>query len=393
MTPPFDPTLVPQGDPSATAPLPVPDRDVLVPLTEMPLTQTDTLVGGSPTTPQRVPVIPGYANLKLIGRGAVGAVYRATQVKLNRVVAIKVLLGQAFASPEDESRFRAEALTVAQIQHPNVIQIFDIGDDAEMPFLAVEYLEGGTLETRMTGTPMPIGDALRMVYQIARGVGAAHSKGVIHRDLKPANILLTAEGTPKVADFGLAKQLGAESQTMTGAVLGTPAYMAPEQAAGQLRQLSPRTDVYALGVILYQCLTGVAPHRGDSILQTLERVRTEVPLPVRYHRAEIPTELEEVVARCLRKVPAERYATADALADDLARFASLLNKARLVQAKPPRDGTLMMLALFAGIVALAILGWIMARDAGWFNKTPTGPINIPQSPAAPARGDGRLPTP
>ncbi len=388
MTPPFDPTLVPRGDPSATAPLPVPDRDVLV-----PLTQTDTLVGGSPTTPQRVPVIPGYANLKLIGRGAVGAVYRATQVKLNRVVAIKVLLGQAFASPEDESRFRSEALTVAQIQHPNVIQIFDIGDDAEMPFLAVEYLEGGTLEQRMTGTPMPIGDALRMVYQIARGVGAAHAKGVIHRDLKPANILLTAEGTPKVADFGLAKQLGAESQTMTGAVLGTPAYMAPEQAAGQLRQLSPRTDVYALGVILYQCLTGVAPHRGDSILQTLERVRTEVPLPVRYHRAEIPAELEEVVARCLRKVPAERYATADALADDLARFASLLNKARLVPAKPPRDGTLMVLALLAGIVALAILGWIMARDAGWFAKTPTGPIDIPQSPTAPPRGNGRPPMP
>ena len=388
MTPPFDPTLVPQGDPSATAPLPVSDRDVLV-----PLTQTDTLVGGSPTTPQRVPVIPGYANLKLIGRGAVGAVYRATQVKLNRVVAIKVLLGQAFASPEDESRFRAEALTVAQIQHPNVIQIFDIGDDADAPFLAVEYLEGGTLETRMTGTPMPIGDVLRMVYQIARGVGAAHAKGVIHRDLKPANILLTAEGIPKVADFGLAKQLGAESQTMTGAVLGTPAYMAPEQAAGQLRQLSPRTDVYALGVILYQCLTGVAPHRGDSILQTLERVRTEVPLPVRYHRAEIPAELEEVVARCLRKVPAERYATADALADDLARFAALLNKARLVQAKPPRDGTLMLLATLAGIVALAILGWIMARDAGWFDKTPPRPINIPQSPAAPPRGNGRLPTP
>ena len=178
MTPPFDPTLVPQGDPSATAPLPVSDRDVLVPLTEMPLTQTDTLVGGSPTTPQRVPVIAGYANLKLIGRGAVGAVYRATQVKLNRVVAIKVLLGQAFASPEDESRFRAEALTVAQIQHPNVIQIFDIGDDAEMPFLAVEYLEGGTLETRMTGTPMPIGDALRMVYQMdGEGFGSCSNEG------------------------------------------------------------------------------------------------------------------------------------------------------------------------------------------------------------------------
>jgi serine/threonine protein kinase len=374
MTPPIDPTILPPKAPSATTPQPVRDGDVMV-----PLTQSDTLVSAPSTTPQRVPVIPGYENLKLIGRGAVGAVYRATQVKLNRPVALKVLLGQAFASPEDEARFRAEALTVARIQHPNVIQIFDIGEDSEVPFLAVEYLEGGTLEQRLTGQPMTIPDALRLVYQIARGVGAAHVKGVIHRDLKPANILLTAEGAPKVADFGLAKQLGVESNTMTGSVLGTPAYMAPEQAAGQLRQLSPRTDVYALGVILYQCLTGVAPHRGDSILQTLERVRTEVPLPVRYHRQEIPDVLEEVVSRCLRKAPAERYATADALADDLARVANAWNKARLSPAKPPREATLALLAVFAAIAALVLFGWYLARDAGWFTPAPRGPIDIPQS--------------
>ena len=386
---PIDPTLVPQADPSATGTPPtVSDHDDAV-----PLTQTDTLVGSVRTAPQRLPVIAGYANLKLIGRGAVGAVYRATQIKLNRLVAIKVLLGQAFATPEDHARFHSEAMTVAQIQHPNVIQIFDIGDEADVPYLAVEFLEGGTLEGKMTGTPMRIPDALRMVYQIARGVGAAHAKGVIHRDLKPANILLTADGIPKVADFGLAKQLGAESQTMTGAVLGTPAYMAPEQAAGQVRQLSPRTDVYALGVILYQCLTGVAPHRGDSILQTLERVRTEVALPVRYHRSEIPPELEEVVSRCLRKAPAERYATADALADDLARVAGQWTKGRIAQPKPAKDATLGILAFIAGILALGLLGWYLARDAGWFDKPPTGPVELSPSRGTPATGGGNLPAP
>jgi len=389
MTPPIDPTLLPQSRPTAAPrPIPRPAGEDVVPLTE-----TDTMTNGVPTVPQRVPVIPGYTDLTLIGRGAVGAVYRATQVKLNRPVAIKVLLGQAFSNPEDEARFRAEALTVARLQHPNVIQILDIGEDTEVPFLAVEFMEGGTLESRMTGKPLSIPDALRMVYQIARGVGAVHAKGVVHRDLKPANILLTADGVPKVADFGLAKQLGAEALTMTGAVLGTPAYMAPEQAAGQLRQISPRTDVYALGVILYQCLTGVAPHRGDTILQTLERVRSEVPLPVRYHRADIPADLEEVVSRCLRKRPAERYATADALADDLARVAADWTKGRLATPKPPRDTTLGLLALCAGIVALVLLGWYMARDAGWFDPPARAPFEVPADTAPAPTGSGRLPSP
>jgi serine/threonine-protein kinase len=335
----------------------------------VPLTQSDTMVSASPTTPQRLPHIPGYADLRLLGRGAAGAVYRATHVKLNRPVALKVMHGQAFASDEDHLRFRSEALTVARIQHPHVIQIFDVGDETAIPFIAVELMEGGTLEQKLAAGPLSIAETIRLVFQIARGVGAAHAQGVIHRDLKPANILLTADGLPKVADFGLAKQLGAEGMTMSGAILGTPAYMAPEQASGNIRQLSPRTDVYALGAILYQCLTGAPPFRSDSIAKVLERVRMEVPLPVRYHRPEVPEQLDELVSRCLRKNPSERYATADAVADDLARLMAEWRKVQLAPAKPKGGAALGTFAVVAAVVALALLGFATLRDAGWFDTS------------------------
>jgi serine/threonine protein kinase len=266
--------------------------------------------------------IPGYEISAAIGRGAMGVVYRARQIKLQRLVALKVLVGRSHASQEDVARFNSEAITIAQIQHPNVMQIFDVGEYNGFPYLAAEYVDGGTLENKMNAGKMAIAETIRLMYQIARGVGAAHSKGVVHRDLKPSNILLTADGVPKVADFGLAKQLGPENTTMTGSVMGTPAYMAPEQAAGQSRRIGPQTDVYALGVILYQCLTGDVPLKGDSLLETLERIRDTEPIAVRNLRADVPEEVEEICERCLKKIPTERYPSADSLADELGKIAA-----------------------------------------------------------------------
>ena len=176
--------------------------------------------------------IPGYEVLATIGRGAMGVVYQARQTSLNRTVALKVMLAGSHASDEDRARFRTEALTVAQVQHPNVIQIYDVGEHDGIPFLAVEYVGGGNLQQWLAGKPMSVPGAVRLVYSVARAVAAAHAKGIVHRDLKPANILLTADGVPKVADFGLAKQYGATNYTATGSLIGTPQYMSPEQAAG-----------------------------------------------------------------------------------------------------------------------------------------------------------------
>jgi serine/threonine protein kinase len=174
-------------------------------------------------------VIPGYEILATLGRGAMGVVYKAKQVSLERVVALKVLLGGSHASDEDRARFRTEALAVAQLQHPNVIQVYDVGEYDGVPFLAVEYVGGGNLQQYLGGKPLSVPGAVRLVYAVARAVGAAHAKGIVHRDLKPANILLTADGVPKVADFGLAKQSGATNYTATGAIIGTPSTCPPSR--------------------------------------------------------------------------------------------------------------------------------------------------------------------
>jgi eukaryotic-like serine/threonine-protein kinase len=266
-----------------------------------------------------------------------GVVYRAKQIKLQRLVALKVLVGRSHASKEDVARFNSEAVTIAQIQHPNVMQIFDVGEYNGFPYLAAEYVDGGTLESKMTNGKLTIHETIKLMSQISRGVGAAHSKGVVHRDLKPSNILITADGIPKVADFGLAKQLGPENSTMTGSVMGTPAYMAPEQASGQGRRIGPQTDVYALGVILYQCLTGDVPLKGDSLLETLERIRDAEPVPVRELRNDVPEEVEAITERCLRKVPSERFPSADALADELEKISAGWESIRTnISSKPTR---------------------------------------------------------
>jgi serine/threonine protein kinase len=202
--------------------------------------------------------LPGYEVLEEIGRGGMGVVYKARQVKANRLVALKVILSGAHASAEERARFLAEAVAVARLQHPGIVQVFEIGEHEGRLFFSLELCEGGGLDRKLGGTPLAPREAAALVEQVARAVQAAHEKGIVHRDLKPGNVLFAGGGAPKVADFGLAKKLEEQGKTATGAVIGTPSHLAPEQAAGR-KDVAPAADVYALGAILYECLTGRPP--------------------------------------------------------------------------------------------------------------------------------------
>ena len=267
------------------------------------------------------PAIPGYEILKELGRGGMGVVYQARQIRLNRPVALKMILGGTHAGSQARERFLVEAEVVARLRHPNIVLIYQIGEHEGHPFLEMEYVEGGSLSARQMGAPMPPRDAAALVESIAEAMGTAHREGIIHRDLKPANILLTAEGVPKVADFGLAKLIGSDSGvTQSGAIIGSPSYMAPEQALGKIRELGVSVDVYALGAILYECVTGRPPFRGATPTETIFLVRsTEVLAPSRL-MPRIPRDLETITLKCLEKDPVRRYAGADALAADLKRY-------------------------------------------------------------------------
>jgi serine/threonine-protein kinase len=263
---------------------------------------------------------PGYEVLEELGRGGMGVVYKARHLRLNRVVALKMILAGDLAGPEALVRFLHEAEVVARLRHPNIVQIHGVGEHEGRPYVELEYVEGGGLDRRLDGTPRPAREAARLVEQLARAIDHAHRLGVVHRDLKPANVLLCPDGTPKVADFGLAKCLAADpGLTGTGAILGTPRYMAPEQAAGETKAVGPAADVYSLGVVLYELLTGRCPFRGTTPLETLEQVRTLDPVPPRSLRPGLPRDLETVCLKCLEKDPARRYADAGALAEDLRR--------------------------------------------------------------------------
>jgi tetratricopeptide (TPR) repeat protein len=267
-----------------------------------------------------LPNIPGYEVLGRCGQGGMGEVYQARDVRLGRLVALKMIFAQ-HASGQHLTRFKAEAQTLARLQHSHIVQIFEIGEHDEKPFLALEFLEGGTLADRLEGKPQPPTAAARQVETLARTMHAAHQQGIIHRDLKPSNILLTRDGQPKISDFGLAKQLDEDSTlTRSGALLGTPAYMAPEQAMGDIKAVGPAADVHALGAILYEMLTGRAPFRGSSVMDTLDMVRSLEPLPPHRLQPDIPRDLETICLKCLEKSPAKRYVSALALAEDLERF-------------------------------------------------------------------------
>jgi WD40 repeat protein len=266
-------------------------------------------------------VFPGYEVVDRLGAGGMGVVYRARQLALNRVVALKVIRAGVHASAEERKRFAAEAEAIARLQHPNIVQVHEVGDCADLPFFSLEFVEGGSLAQRLDGTPQAPRQAAALVRALAGAMQAAHDKGVVHRDLKPANVLLTADGTPKVSDFGLARLLDSDGgQTQTGARFGTPSYMAPEQAVGQAREAGPAADVYALGAILYELLTGRPPFRAATAMDTMHQVVTADPVPPSRLTAKVPRDLETICLKCLHKQPARRYASAADLADDLGRF-------------------------------------------------------------------------
>ncbi|TXT36892.1 MAG: protein kinase family protein [Planctomycetota bacterium] len=347
----------------------------------------DTFARAATTDPiTGLPTVPGYEVLELIGRGGMGVVYKARDVKLHRLVALKMVSAGDLASPEMLERFRAEARAVASLQHPNLVQIHEVGEHLGRPYLAFEFVSGGGLDQRLRGMPQPPRAAAQLIKTVAHAIQFAHSRAIIHRDLKPANILLSGDGgeergegertllptganavarmptseqspsttlprpdagvratgeapdrtlqlpssltpppsslpTPKVSDFGLAKHLeNEEQQTRTGAILGTPSYMAPEQATGRSDAIGPATDVYALGAILYEMLTGRPPFRAPTVIETLDQVRSLEPVSLRGIQPNVPRDLETICLKCLQKEPSRRYESAGALADDLDRF-------------------------------------------------------------------------
>jgi WD40 repeat protein len=286
------------------------------------------------------PAVPGYEVLEILGQGGMGVVYRARHRALDRVVALKMLLAGGHARRDELARFKAEAEAIARLQHPHIVQVFEVGEHEGQPFFSLEYVDGGSLADRLDGTPLPAREAAELVVTLARAVHAAHEKGIVHRDLKPANVLLSfsrdPEGSasgappsgsrlngaiPKITDFGLAKRLeGGAALTQSGAVVGTPTYMAPEQAAGRVREVGPAADVYALGVILYELLTGRPPFKAETPMDTVLQVLTGEPVAPTRLQPKLPHDLDTVCLKSLEKEPGKRYASAMALADDLDRW-------------------------------------------------------------------------
>jgi tetratricopeptide (TPR) repeat protein/tRNA A-37 threonylcarbamoyl transferase component Bud32 len=264
---------------------------------------------------------PDYELLSFVGQGGMGVVYKARDIHLRRVVALKTITEFQTATTDQLARFLDEAHTAARLQHPNIITIHSVGAHQGRPYFALEFVDGGDLKRRLASGPMAPRAAAELVETLAKAVHAAHQSGIVHRDLKPANILLTADGIPKVTDFGLAKLVGGDSgRTRSGEVIGSPSYMAPEQAEGQARDAGPPADVYALGAILYETLTGRPPFLGASALETVRLVTSSEAVAPRRMRNEVPKDLETICLKCLQKEPTKRYASASALADDLRCF-------------------------------------------------------------------------
>jgi WD40 repeat protein len=278
--------------------------------------------GAEPRTVELPPVsrVAHYELIEEIGRGGMGVVFKARDIRLGRVVALKMILGGALARPEDLQRFENESAATAQLQHANIVALYEVSAYENQPYFSMEYISGTSLAERAALGPLPGPRAATYLEATARAVDYAHSRGIIHRDLKPGNILLDENDQPKVTDFGLAKLIATDSgQTRTGAVLGTPSYMPPEQAAGR-RDLGPAVDIYSLGAILYELLTGKPPFAGATPLATINLVAEQEPLSPRLLNPAVDVDLETICLKCLEKDPYRRYPSAGALADDLRRF-------------------------------------------------------------------------
>src|SRR5262245_37399059 len=318
--------------------------------------------------PAGLPRVPGHDVQGVLGHGGMGVVYKAWHQRLHRIVAVKMLLAGDYARPQELERFLREAETVAGLRHANIVQVHEAGDVDGRPYFTMEFVEGGSLAQELAGTPQPAGQAASLVATVAEAVHAAHQRGIVHRDLKPGNILLTADGTPKLADFGVARRLeGAAGLTQSGAPLGTPSYMAPEQAEGKTRDVGPATDTYALGAILYELLTGRPPFRAETATETLRQVVSQDPAPPSRLNAAVPRDLETICLKCLHKEPPRRYASAQALAEDLQRYGRgepiaarpagrLERLARWVRRHPAAAG---LLAALSVLFATTVIGGIL----------------------------------
>jgi hypothetical protein len=321
------------------------------------------------------PVIPGHQILGVLGKGGMGIVYKARHLEFNPLVAIKMIRLENERDEEALARFLPEARAVARLQHPNIVQIHEICMNSASPYFSLEFVEGGSLDRKIaaSGAQRPRA-AAELVRKLALAVQHAHDRRTIHRDLKPANVLLTADGTPKITDFGLAKQLDQESgRTQNGAILGTPSYMAPEQAGGRTRDIGPAADVYALGAILYELLTGRPPFRAATPLDTLLQVVSEEPRPPSRLHPGVARDLETICLTCLQKDPRNRYVSAAALADDLQRFLDfcpiyarptpvLRRLAKWTMRRPALAALIALCAIGFSVAAVAVVSILMGLD-------------------------------
>jgi WD40 repeat protein len=352
---------------------------------------------GEPRPPRRdLPRIDGFELIDELGRGGMGVVYRARQLRPNRLVALKMISAGVHAGPRELERFRREADAVAQLQDPHIVQVYEVGEQDGHPFFALEYVAGGSLDRNLAGIPQPPVAAAEFVEQLAHAIHHAHQRGIVHRDLKPANILLVSGRAvsgdityathpspltthqPKITDFGLAKLLDSEAggPTRSGEMLGTPSYMAPEQVGGADEPIGPATDVYGLGAILYELLTGRPPFRGETVLETMLQVQTVEPVSPSRLQPRCPRDLVTICLKCLKKLPRERYASALALAEDLRRFldgqpirarpvGAIRQALKWARRQPVVAGLagLLFLAVTLG-VGTGIRYWLKA-EAGW----------------------------
>jgi serine/threonine-protein kinase len=337
---------------------------------------SDSGQGRTPThvAGQQQPTIRGYEIYGVLGRGGVGVVYKALHLRLNRPVALKMLLAGGYARYEDVERFLHESEAVASLHHPNIVQVYDAGEVEGRPYFTMELVEGASLAHKLKGTPFPARQGAILVAIVAEAIQAAHQCGIVHRDLKPGNVLLTLQGAPKVTDFGLARRLeGGAGLTLTGAPLGTPSYMAPEQARGDSGAIGTATDVYAMGAILYELLTGRPPFRGETATATLRQVVFDEPVSPGQLNPAVPRDLQTICLKCLEKDPRRRYASAQSLADDLRRFergepilarpAGLLERTAKWARRRPAAAALLAAATLALACAGAAAVWFVGDRA------------------------------